>query len=144
MHPEKYTSGKDSTNGLFPFMTGQGIKCYTSEDPLIKNYWGSGFAVPGEKELSPPDATKLIKKYLTDNYYWLVDRDILNGQSRLIVKGQQMSSACKSYFLCELANFLQALADQIDLGRWKAGQRRRTSQLLGRYTVLKRLLLLQS
>lgn len=70
MHPEKYTSAQDSKIELFPFMTGEGRKCYTSKDPLIKNYWGSGFAIPGEKELSRSDAIDLIRKYLTDNYYW--------------------------------------------------------------------------
>ena len=84
MYPEKYTSDLDSKKELFPFMTGQGRKCFTSEDPLVKTYWGSGFAIPGEKQLSPSDATKLIKKYLTDNYYWLVDHDILSGWTRLI------------------------------------------------------------
>ena len=73
MHPDKYTSAKDSKKVLYPFMKGTGeggLDCYTSEDALIKQYWGSGYATPGNSQLSKRDAYKLIKKYLTDNYYW--------------------------------------------------------------------------
>ena len=70
MHVDKYTSEKDSEMELFPFMTGKGRSVYRSKDSLVRNYWGSGFAIPGEKELPRSDAVDLIRKYLTDNYYW--------------------------------------------------------------------------
>ena len=70
MHPEKYANDEDSDKALLPFMTGKGIECYKSKDPLVKQYWGSGFAVPGTSELSKTDAYNIIRKYLTDNYYW--------------------------------------------------------------------------
>ena len=73
MHPEKYTDAQESKRVLYPFMKGTGEKsrdCYTSEDALIEQYWGSGFATPGNSQLSKSDAQRLIKKYLTDNYYW--------------------------------------------------------------------------
>lgn len=70
MHYDKYASAEDSQNPLYPFMTGTGRDCYKSEDDLVKQYWGSGFATPGNSRLAKSDASKLIKKYLTDNYYW--------------------------------------------------------------------------
>ena len=74
MHPDKYTNAEDSDRMLYPFMTGTGKDCYKSKDPFIKQYWGSGFATPGNSELSKSDAVSLVKKYLTDNYYWYVVR----------------------------------------------------------------------
>ena len=70
MYPDKYVDAKLGDGELYPFMTGKGRECYKSNDALIKDYWRSGFAVPGDKELQSADAIKLIRKYLTDNYYW--------------------------------------------------------------------------
>ena len=52
-------------------MTGKGRDCYTSKDDLVKNYWGSGFATPGNKNTPDPVALKdKVKAYLTETYYW--------------------------------------------------------------------------
>ena len=70
MHPDKYTNAEDSQKVLYPFMTGTDRDCYKSEDELVKQYWRSGFATPGNSQLKKSDAYNVVKKYLTDNYYW--------------------------------------------------------------------------
>ena len=51
-------------------MTGRGRDCYASKDDLVKSYWGSGYAIPGDKKLDPPAVREKVKLYLTETYYW--------------------------------------------------------------------------
>ena len=55
-------------------MNGKGRECYKSTDELVKNYWGSGFAIPGDKKpdsaFAEEQVREKVKQYLTDAYYW--------------------------------------------------------------------------
>ena len=74
LYPQKWTNAEDSEIELFPFMTGKGRECYKSSDKLIKNYWSSGFSIPGGKEPQKSDDPAALKdvvtKYLDRTYYW--------------------------------------------------------------------------
>lgn len=78
MYPKKYVSTEESEVELYPFMKGSGRDCYTSGDNLIRNYWGSGFAVPGDTELDSSVREK-VKEYLTNTYYWCVPNRTLTS-----------------------------------------------------------------
>lgn len=61
-------------------MTGEERKCFNSDEPIVKNYWSSGFSIPGEKQYpgytsdaGAAELQKLIAKYLTWTYYWYVE-----------------------------------------------------------------------
>jgi hypothetical protein len=65
----------ESQQELFPFMKSSDRTCFRSSDDLVKNYQGSGFAIPpdrqlSDKELEPAALKKKLKEYLTNTYYW--------------------------------------------------------------------------
>ena len=71
LYPDKYTNAKDSEVELYPFMTGDARTCFKSKDRLVKEYWGSGFSVPGDQPPKDKAAVKeVVKKYLNRTYYW--------------------------------------------------------------------------
>ena len=57
-------------------MTGKDLECYKSSDDLIKNYWSSGFDMPGGKKPPTTEDPEVLKKrvaeYLDMTYYWYV------------------------------------------------------------------------
>jgi tyrosinase len=82
LYPDKYvTPGKHAEqnpplNGddpilyaddqLYPFKKNSD-ECYTSAD--IRDWKNTGFAVPGDQELTP-EGVKKVEQYLRDTYYW--------------------------------------------------------------------------
>lgn len=60
-------------------MTGSGRECYISTDDIVKNYWGSGFAIPGDKKLDASVVREKVKEYLTNTYYWYAPNGTLTS-----------------------------------------------------------------
>jgi hypothetical protein len=71
----KNVEGSLATRELIPFTKdAKTRKCYTSDDSTVKNYWTSGFAVPGTEAAKSGSVEKTVMQYLTDTYYWATDK----------------------------------------------------------------------
>ncbi len=68
-------SAEESEKELYPFMKSSDRTCFRSSDDLVKQYQGSGFAIPPNRQLSdgelePAALKEKLKEYLTNTYYW--------------------------------------------------------------------------
>ncbi|KAK3112691.1 hypothetical protein LTR53_010772 [Teratosphaeriaceae sp. CCFEE 6253] len=87
LYPEKYVdpghAHKGDTDGnqnpvvlgddqLYPFRAKSSGTCFTSNDNIVKDWTGTGYAVPGFAKLEQAGIDQ-IAVYLRDTYYWATD-----------------------------------------------------------------------
>lgn len=72
IYPDKYVDEQTARKDLVPFLNENGQGFWKSTDAWIKNYWNSGFAVPGAAQPQGDFQTirAELKKYLAETYLW--------------------------------------------------------------------------
>lgn len=75
-YPGKYLDDATARQDLVPFLHESGNGFWKGTDPWIKNYWNSGFAVPGAKQPQGDSSTlrKALTTYLNDTYRWAANK----------------------------------------------------------------------
>jgi hypothetical protein len=80
IYPDKYLNAQTTSEDLVPFLNENGKGFWKSTDNWIRNYWNSGFAVPGAKQ--PQGDFQAIraelKKYLSETYLWAANNTAPN------------------------------------------------------------------